>query len=149
MKTMLMVLILVNTISLSSTQKVELRRIEERLLAPCCYTQSISVHGSEIAGQMRTEVAEMVAQGRTEEEIVDHYKSLYGDRVLIVPDGVTGKILFSLPAVTSVLASLALFMCIRKILRSGKKRLSAQGQPPYATNKPLRERMEREIGDSF
>ncbi len=30
-------------------------------LAPCCYTQSIAVHGSDIAAQMRSEVAEMVA----------------------------------------------------------------------------------------
>lgn len=149
MKTMLMALILVNTTSLTNTQKAELRRIEERLLAPCCYTQSIAVHGSEIARQMRTEVAEMVAEGRTEEEIVDHYKSLYGNRILIVPDGVTAKILFSLPVVTSALASLVLFMCIGKMLRSGRKRLPAQDQTPYATTKPLRERMEHEIGELF
>ena len=149
MKTILMALILVNTTPLTNTQKAELRRIEERLLAPCCYTQSIAVHGSEIARQMRTEVAEMVAEGRTEEEIVDHYKSLYGNRILIVPDGVTGKILFSLPVVTSALAFLVLFMRIRKMLRSGRNRLLAQDQTAYATTKPLREQMEREIGESF
>jgi cytochrome c-type biogenesis protein CcmH len=142
-----MALILVNRTSLNHTQKAELRRIEGRLLAPCCYTQSIAVHGSEVARQMRTEVAEMVAEGRTEEEIVNHYKSLYGDRVLIVPDGVTGKILFSLPVVTSVLASLVLFMCIRKMLHSGKRRLPiAQDHTPSVINKPLREKIQCEIG---
>jgi cytochrome c-type biogenesis protein CcmH len=149
MKTILMALILVSTTSLSSTQKAELQRVDERLLAPCCYTQSIAVHGSGIARQMRTEVAEMVAEGRTEEEIVNHYKSLYGDRVLIVPDGATGKILFGLPVVTSVLASLALFVCVRKMLRLGKKSLPAQDQTPYPKNQLLREQIEREIGESF
>lgn len=150
MKAILMALIVVNATSLTNGQKAELRRIEERLLAPCCYTQSIAVHESDIARRMRTEVAEMIADGRTEEEIVDHYKSLYGDRVLIVPDGVAGKILFSLPVVTSVLASLVLFICIRKMLRSGTKRLSiAQNHPPHAINKSLQETREREIGEPF
>lgn len=150
MSTILLALVLVNATFLTDNQKAVLRTVEERLLAPCCYTQSFAQHGSEIARQMRKEVTEMVAQGRTEEEITRHYKGLYGDRILIVPDGVTGKILFSLPVVTSLLASLVLFVSVRKMLRSGKKRLSiAQDQPPYAISKSLREKMEREIGEPF
>jgi len=69
MQTILMALLLVNVVSLSNAQKSEIRKVEERLLAPCCYTQSIAVHGSEVADQMRAEVTEMVVQGRTENEI--------------------------------------------------------------------------------
>jgi cytochrome c-type biogenesis protein CcmH/NrfF len=60
------------------------------------------------AEQMRREVTEMVASG-SENEILGHYKALYGERILIVPDGRTGKILFSLPVVAFLVYSGMLF----------------------------------------
>jgi cytochrome c-type biogenesis protein CcmH len=150
MHTILIAILLVNVAPLSNTQKSEIRKVEERLLAPCCYTQSIAVHGSEIAEQMRAEVTEMVVQGRTENEIVNYYRSLYGDRVLIVPDGVTGRILFSLPLITAVLGCLVLLFCVRRMLRSGQKghRLP-ETQTRNVIDKAVRETIERESGESF
>jgi cytochrome c-type biogenesis protein CcmH/NrfF len=79
-----MIVLVANTTLLTSAQKDQGRMIEERLLAPCCYTQSIAEHGSEIARQMRNEVTRMVAEGGTENEIVRHYKASlwrpYSDR---------------------------------------------------------------------
>lgn len=147
MKTIFMALLLGNTGTLSNMQKVQVRKLEKRLLAPCCYAQSIAEHGSDIAAQMRAEVTEMVAEGRTEEEIVNYYKSLYGDRILIVPDGLTGRILFALPVVTSVLASLVLLVFFRRMLRSTKQRDVGIDQPKHAVNEALREKIAREIGE--
>jgi cytochrome c-type biogenesis protein CcmH len=150
MKAFLIVVLFANPIFLTSAQKAELRRVEERLRAPCCYTQSIQVHGSEIAGEMRAEVADMVAEGRTEEEIVNHYRSLYGDRILIVPDGVTGKILFGLPVLTSVLGFLVVFLFARKMLRARKGTESIpQKETLPVLNKLLRQQIERDIGEPF
>lgn len=150
MKAILMVVLFGNATFLTSAQKAEVRKVEERLLAPCCYTQSIEVHGSEIAGEMRAEVAEMVAQGRTEEEIANHYKNIYGERILIVPDGMTGKILFGLPVVTSGVASLLLVVFVRRMLRSGKNKSPfAQEQTPSGISKPLREKIDRESGEGL
>jgi len=150
MQKILMALLLENVASLSNTQKSEIRKVEERLLAPCCYTQSIAVHGSEVADQMRAEVTEMVVQGRSEYEIVNYYKSLYGNRVLIVPDGVTGRILFSLPAITAAFGCLVLLFCFRRLLHSGQKNRSlAGGQTPNVIDKIVRETIERETGESF
>jgi cytochrome c-type biogenesis protein CcmH len=150
MHTILIAMLLVNVAPLSNTQKSEIRKVEGRLLAPCCYTQSIAVHGSEIAEQMRAEVTEMVVQGRTENEIVNHYRSLYGDRVLIVPDGVTGRILFSFPVITAVLGCLVLLLCVRRMLRSGQKgHPLAETQTRNVIDKAVRETIERESGESF
>jgi cytochrome c-type biogenesis protein CcmH len=150
MRTILLAMLLLNVASLSNTQKSEIRKVEERLLAPCCYTQSIAVHGSEIARQMRVEVTEMVVQGRTENEIVDHYRGLYGDRVLVVPDGVTGEILFSLPVIIVVFGCLVLLLCLRKMLQSGRaNQFLAEGQTRHVIDKALRETIERETGESL
>ena len=147
---MILALVLANPTSVASTQHEEIRKIDKRLLAPCCYTQSISEHGSDIAVKMRSEVTEMVAEGKTEEEIVNHYRNIYGDRILIVPDGLTGEILFSLPVLTSGLASLVLFVCFRRMLRSGKKQRNSNiEQPRHVVDNALREKIAREIGEPF
>jgi len=148
MRTILLAMLLLNVTSLSDTQKSEIRQVEERLLAPCCYTQSIAVHGSEIAGQMRAEVTEMVVQGRTENEIVGYYRGLYGDRVLVVPDGVTGEILFSIPVIIAVFGCLVLLLCVRKMLRSRQEsQLLAEKQTRRVIDKAIREMIERETGE--
>lgn len=142
----ILVFVLMNPASLTNTQTEEIHKVEKSLLAPCCYTQSIAEHGSDIAVQMRNEVTEMVANGKPEEEIVNHYRNIYGDRILIVPDGLTGRILFTLPVAISVLASLVLFACLRRMLRPVTNQRDSKIQRP-ALNDALREKIEREIGD--
>ena len=146
MNLMPMIVVLVSSTSLSTTQRSLIRHVEERLLAPCCYRQSIALHGSDIAEQMREEVTDMVAEGESEEEIVRHYRSLYGDSILIVPDGVTGRILFDFPIVASVLALLVVTAIARRMLGASPKQ-----SPPVADgiDKLLCERIEREIGEEF
>jgi len=148
MISMILALILVNPASLSTAQTAQVQKVEKRLLAPCCYTQSIAEHGSDIAVQMRGEVSEMVAEGRSESEIVEHYRSIYGDRILVVPDGLTGRILFSLPVAIAALACLVLFVCFRKMLRSGRReRIRDVSQTRPALSDALKEKIERELGD--
>ena len=150
MFSMILALTLINAASLSTAQTAEMQKIEKRLLAPCCYTQSIAEHGSDIAVQMRGEVAEMVADGKSESEVVEHYRSIYGDRILIVPDGMTGKILFSLPVGISALACLVLFLCFRKMLRSGRhERIRDVSQSRPVLSNALKEKIKREIGDAL
>jgi len=152
MTEMLLALLLANPTVLTNWQTEEVHKVEGRLLAPCCYTQSIAVHGSEIAAQMRSEVAAMVADGKSEEEIVNHYRAIYGERVLIVPDGVTGRILFSLPVLTSALGGLVLLVCFRKMLRSGREPRADGVHSPRQTAKvddALRAKIARELGDGW
>jgi len=145
---MILVLTLVNPVSLSTAQTAQIQKVEKRLLAPCCYTQSIAEHGSDIAVQMRGEVAEMVASGESESEIVEHYRGIYGDRILIVPDGMTGRILFSLPVAIAALACLVLFVCFRKMLRSGRQeRIRDVSQEYPLLSNALKKKIERELGD--
>ncbi len=113
---------------LTLQQGMEVKKVEESLFAPCCYTQSIAVHASPIAGQMRQEVTEMVAAGKSGTEIIAHYKTLYGEQILIVPDGKTGVLLFLLPLAVFLGASAILVLSVRKMLR--KKTGSFAGPIP-------------------
>jgi cytochrome c-type biogenesis protein CcmH/NrfF len=53
--------------------------------APCCYTEPVRQHQSEIAVKMRVEIAKWVEQGITDDEILDTYAKRYGARVLVEP----------------------------------------------------------------
>jgi cytochrome c-type biogenesis protein CcmH len=67
-------------------QQTRIDRLEKSVLAPCCYTQPVSQHQSEIAVKMRLEMARWVREGRSDQEILDTYVQQYGSRVLVDPD---------------------------------------------------------------
>ena len=144
------VLLLATAVRLTSQQITEVNRLEDALLAPCCYSQSISRHMSPEAEQMRHEVLKMVASGRSENEILEHYKSLYGERILILPAGRTGKVLFCLPVVAFLLCSGILFWLLRKMLKAKPDFHSAEEwRQRYPNWAAIREEIERETGDGF
>jgi cytochrome c-type biogenesis protein CcmH/NrfF len=60
-------------------------RLEHAVLAPCCYTESVAIHQSEIALKMRLEIAKWVAAGKSDQAILDTYAGLYGSKVLVDP----------------------------------------------------------------
>lgn len=65
--------------------QVRVDRLEHAVLAPCCYTESVAIHQSEIAVKMRLEIAKWVAAGKSDQEILDTYAGLYGSKVLVDP----------------------------------------------------------------
>jgi len=66
-------------------RSARIARLEDAVLAPCCYTEPVSRHQSEIALKMRIEIAKWVLAGRTDREILGTYVDLYGARVLVDP----------------------------------------------------------------
>lgn len=151
MNTIVATLVLLSSAaSLTPQQTAELNRLEDSLLAPCCYSQPIARHMSGEAEQMRHEVTEMVAAGRSESDILDHYKALYGERILIVPDGRVGKILFALPLVGFTVCSGILCLFLRKTLKAKVKSHSKEaGRKPGPRWEAIREEIERETGNGF
>ena len=66
-------------------QQARVDRLEHAVLAPCCYTEPVAIHQSEIAVKMRLEIAKWVAIGKSDREIIDTYVGLYGSKVLVDP----------------------------------------------------------------
>ena len=79
--------------SLTPDQLARIRKIEGRLMAPCCYTQTIRDHDSQVAVDMRNEVTAFVASGKSEQDIITYYRTKYGETILVVPDGMSGGLL--------------------------------------------------------
>jgi cytochrome c-type biogenesis protein CcmH/NrfF len=97
-----------------AAQQVRVRRLQDALLAPCCYSESVSRHQSDVARKMRLEIADWVAQGRTDRQILDTYKQLYGPRVLIEPEGAQRWWVYTVPIVVGALGLVLTGVLLRK-----------------------------------
>ena len=114
-----LILLMTSAGSLTPTQRAVVTRTEQRLLAPCCYSQAVGEHMSAEAEQMRQEIEQMAASGESEATIIEHYKGQYGERILVVPDGGTGKVLFVLPLIVLMFLTSILTLVLRQMLRAG------------------------------
>jgi len=63
----------------------EARALEAMLIAPCCYSQQVSVHQSGAADDVRKDVRLRLAAGETRQQILDAYVAQYGKRILAEP----------------------------------------------------------------
>ena len=92
------------------------REIEDNLIAPCCWTQPVSGHYSEVADKIRKEVRAMVAAGKSRDEILDHYVAQYGERILAAPRA-TGfnRLAYILPWLALVLGAWLLIILLKKL----------------------------------
>ena len=71
-------------ISSESTEQ-RIRQLEEKLRCLVCQNQSLADSNAELAGDLRREVRDQVAAGRSDDEIVSYLVQRYGDFVLYEP----------------------------------------------------------------
>lgn len=87
----------------------------EQLRCPKCQNQSISDSDADIARDMRTQVANMIREGRTDDEIVAFFTERYGDFVNYKPPLQPETLLLWLgPAVIFLLGLMLVIMQIRR-----------------------------------
>jgi cytochrome c-type biogenesis protein CcmH len=98
-------------------QSERIKKLENSLLAPCCYGEPVSRHMSEISFQMRHEIEDKVMAGESDRDILDHYKRLYGEQVLMEPEGTKRIVLYSMPIMISLLGLAIVFLFLRHALR--------------------------------
>ena len=84
-------------VSLTSEQNVRIAKFEEMLVAPCCYREPISIHQSDVAVGMRREIECMVAESKSDREILEYYIGKYGKAVLAEPQGLEGWVVRGVP----------------------------------------------------
>jgi len=73
--------------SFSPAQTALYTKLTHELISPCCWREPIAIHRSEESLQMLAEVEQLVADGRSEEEIKAFYIARYGERILADPPG--------------------------------------------------------------
>jgi cytochrome c-type biogenesis protein CcmH/NrfF len=123
---LLWLLPLLGAVPAGESRQARIKRLQNALLAPCCYSEPVAKHQSDVARKMRAEIAESVAQGRSDRQILDAYKERYGARVLIEPEGAQRWWVYTIP-VLAVLAGLTLTAALLRKWRANA--IAAAGNP--------------------
>lgn len=63
----------------------DVRKISSELMAPCCWSMTADAHSSAIAFEMRAQIREALAKGKSKPEILQMYVAQYGERILAKP----------------------------------------------------------------
>ena len=92
-----------------------IRQLEEKLRCLVCQNQTLADSNAELAGDLRRQVAEQVAAGKTDDQIIDYLVQRYGDFVLYDPPFKTRTLLLWVgPFVLLALGATALVLVLRR-----------------------------------
>lgn len=109
------VLVLFSLPGKSNENEQRVRQLEEKLRCLVCQNQSLADSNAELAGDLRRQVREQVAAGRSDEQIVDYLVQRYGDFVLYEPPfKPTTALLWIGPFVLLAAAVLVLLATLRR-----------------------------------
>jgi cytochrome c-type biogenesis protein CcmH len=94
-------------------------RLEGRLLAPCCWNQTLDIHSSEVSNGLRREIRTRLRGGETPDVIETDIIRRYGTKILAVPPQSPLKTLaIALSGAMGLAGAGAAFMLVRWRRRS-------------------------------
>jgi cytochrome c-type biogenesis protein CcmH len=135
-------------VSLDPARERQARQLEAALIAPCCWTQQVSVHQSPAADALRRDIRRQLAAGLTPRQILDGYVAQYGERILAEPPARGfSRMLYVLPVVLLVLSAAGLAGLVRPVARRTGPALPPELERPDAAASEYRARLDAELRD--
>jgi len=125
------------------------RRIENlfnQFMPPCCYTGLLKDHQSGAAEEMKEEIRTLVHEGKSDQEIKDHFVAIHGERILADPpeEGFN-----RLAVITPVAILIAGFLFVGMILRKQKGKGKRRSGRPAGIDPAMDDEIEREIREGW
>lgn len=103
------------SVKLTPAQEQVANEIDYLLRCPVCTGQSVAESNSEVAQQIKEKVREMLAEGKTKDEIIQYYVNRYGDWILNKPPvRGAGLVAWILPVVVLVLGLAVLVAFLKR-----------------------------------
>jgi len=119
--------------------------IESKLMAPCCWVQTLDVHESPLASELRLEVRTKLQRGVPAAEIESDLVARYGEQLWAIPPGHDPRTgLMNLGFGAMGLALLGLCILARRFRRRGRGALVADGGED-ARSEELDSRLDAEL----
>ena len=126
-------------------QEDEARALEALLIAPCCFTQQVSVHQSPAADEVRRDVRARLAAGQTRQQILDAYEARYGRKVLADPPARGFDVTLYVMPLAIFLGSIALLTVV--VRRFAGRQLAPAGPSVAAADPQANARLDDELRD--
>jgi len=122
------------------------RDIDNKLMAPCCGANTVREHDSGPAMQMRAEIRQMLAAGKSEREILDHFVTQHGEKILAMPDAHGFNLLaYLLPVGFLVFGAGFLFLALRRWQKQAPAPKVAGDGPVQELDPAYLERLRNEV----
>ena len=123
----------------------EARAIEAMIIAPCCFSQQVSVHQSPAADAVRKDVRLRLAAGETRQQILDAYVAEYGKRILAQPPAEGFDLaLYVLPPLLLLASAGGIVLLLRRFSR---RPATAVDAPAAVLASGYEERLDDELRD--
>lgn len=102
----------------AASMEATARRLEAKLIAPCCWSQQVSVHQSPAATEIKKDLRVRLARGETEDQILQDYVVQFGEQILAEPParGFT-RFLYVLPPVFLIGGGALVVVLVRRFSR--------------------------------
>ena len=93
------------------------RALQRKLVAACCWSESLQRHDSGTAEKMRAQLRDMLAAGKSDDEILTAFTVEYGKRVLIEPAGSASVLVYTIPTAAAVIGLIGVGLLVRRWAR--------------------------------
>ena len=129
-------------------QEREARQLEAMVIAPCCWSQQVSVHQSPAADEMKKDIRKRLAVGQTRQQILDAFVAQYGEQILAEPParGFT-RTLYVLPVLLFVLSAGVVAVLIKRMARKPALAGAQPAGPPAVAGDTYDARLNDELRD--
>jgi cytochrome c-type biogenesis protein CcmH/NrfF len=114
---------------LNRSQQQRFQALADKIIAPCCWTQPISVHASQISDAIKIDIMEKLLEGFSDQQIISSYLQRFGQRILSIPDK---GFIFLIP----MLASLIAVILVTVLILSWYRRHAKQAHAPKESDMP-------------
>lgn len=132
-------------VELTPAQEELAAEIESMLKCPVCRSQSVRTSRSFMAEDMSRRIRQMVAEGKSKEEIRDYFVARYGDYIVLSPrkEGFTWTV-WLLPFALVLGGAVT----IVAVARRWKGRPPPVAPPPSSSTSTYMQRLERELKET-
>lgn len=134
-------------VELTPEQEARARRIEEGLKCPVCRSQSIRQSRSFMADDMRRKVRQLVAEGKSDDEVRDYFVDRYGQYIVLAPPKSGFNLAaWLLPFFVVVIGGMGVAFAARRWSRDRSR--DRAGDDVRPSDDPYLERLERELEET-
>jgi cytochrome c-type biogenesis protein CcmH len=139
-------LFLVSPATAATDLESRARDIDNKLMAPCCGANTVREHDSGPAMQMRAEIRQMLADGKSEREILDHFVMQHGEKILAMPAAQGFNLLaYLLPVGFLVFGGGFLYLALRRWQKRPPAQKVASDGPVQELDPVYLERLRNEV----
>jgi cytochrome c-type biogenesis protein CcmH len=123
----------------------EVNAIARQLYCPVCENEPLDVCRTAACQQWRAQIAQMLGEGQTEQQIKQYFVDRYGLRVLAQPPAEGNSLLlWALPIVALILGSVYVTLLLRRMRARGAAAATAP-KPPRPTDDEYLDRVEQDL----